>query len=407
MSRLILTKGAAPATPAANKNAVYVDTADGLLKLIDANGVITTLSNVGMRDMNLITNGGMTVQQRVATAVTNIAGVSLTSRAGVVADRWAVTVGNVTTPQWTQVDTIGAPEAGLLSRFYGRITQLTTAAKFIFSQYIVATEMADVRGTKVRLSVKIKQFVGSNAVYRLGLLQQTAASTVDVCPTFISAIGANGVEPTWGTNLTAITPDASPTGENGTISGAALSITSTAGWVRSSCVFTVPTDCKALIPVLYRDTTGGISDSLGVSEFQLTQGTEITDYAKLPLMVILNRCERFFAKTFAYATVPVTNAGINTGEAKCVAGKAGAVANAGILEWRFPRPMFKTPTVTLFNPGAANALMRNLTGAADMGATAITAQLDKSVLVIATGVAATAVGDGCGIHITADSEFIT
>jgi hypothetical protein len=115
----------------------------------------------------------------------------------------------------------------------------------------------------------------------------------------------------------------------------------------------------------------------------------------------------FYAKTFALATVPVTNAGINTGEAKGVAGKAGAVANAGIIYWRFPIRLWKTPTtVTLYNPGAANALARNLTGAADMGATAATAQLDSSVMVISTGVAATAVGDQIGLHITADAEVI-
>lgn len=54
----------------------------------------------------------------------------------------------------------------------------------------------------------------------------------------------------------------------------------------------------------------------------------------------------------------------------------------------------------------ANALIRNLTGAADMGATAATAQLDSSVMIIATGIAATAVGDQIGIHITADCEFV-
>jgi len=68
-------------------------------------------------------------------------------------------------------------------------------------------------------------------------------------------------------------------------------------------------------------------------------------------------------------------------------------------------PMRITPGVTIFNPAAANALMRNLTGAADMGATALTAQLDASAMAIATGVAATAVGDQVGLHFTADAEL--
>jgi hypothetical protein len=121
----------------------------------------------------------------------------------------------------------------------------------------------------------------------------------------------------------------------------------------------------------------------------------------------LIRCQRFYCKTFAATTVPVTNVGINKGELMAVAGKAGAVANACIFAWRFPVTMWKTPvTVTLYNPAAANALGRNITGTADLGATALTAQLDASVIAISTGVAATAVGDQCGIHITADAELV-
>jgi hypothetical protein len=409
MSELDLTNIAAASivTPAAGVTAVFVDT-DSRIKVKTADGTISVLNNDGLQDQNILNNGGFAIQQRVATASTAIPSVSATTRAGQVADRWAVTVGNVTTAQWAQIDSAAVVEAGLTSKYYGKITQITNAAKFILSQFTINKNMAFTRGQKVRISVKLKQFVGANAVYRLGLLQLSAAGTVDVCPAFISAIGAASVEPTWGTNLLAITPDASPVGENGTISGVALSITSTAAWVRSSAVFTVPTDAKNLVVVLYRDTLGAANDAVGIAEFQMTLGAEIVDYVVPFPDTELTRCQAYYCKTFAQGTVPVTNAGINTGEAKGVAGKAGAVANAGIIYWRFPVTMWKTPTtVTLYNPGAANALQRNLTGVADMGATASTAQLDASVMNIATGVAATAVGDQIGIHITADAEFVT
>lgn len=405
MSRFILTKTAAPATPAANKSAVYVDTSTRRISQIDDTGVISNLVQSGQRDASMVTNGGFTIQQRCPTALTSIVGISTTTRAGVVSDRWAVTTGNVTTCLWQQVDTSASPETALSSRYYGRITQNTNAAKFILSQFIINAEMAHLRGQQVRLSCKIKQIVGSAANYRLGLLQLTSAGTVDVCPAFISAIGANGVDPTWGTNLAAIVPDASPVPENGTISGGGLTIASTVNWVKSSCVFTVPANAKNLMVVIYRDTIGGVSDSVGIAEVQLTQGPEIVDWVPVAFTQEQMRCLRFFCKTFGFGVTPGTSAGINTGEAKGVAGKAGAVANAGIIAWRFPIPMFATPTLTLYNPAAGNALMRNLTGAADMGATVATAQLDASAMVIATGVAATAVGDQVGIHMTADCEY--
>lgn len=401
------TEQTVPSTPAASKATTYVDSADGRIKTIGEEGIISTLNNCGLQNLNALDNGGLTVQQRVATAATAIPAVSTTTRAGQVADRWAVTTGNTTSTLWTQIDSSGSPETGLLARHYGRITQNTNAAKFIFSQFLTVNQMGHLRGQKVRLSCKLRQIAGSNAVYRLGLLQLNTSGTVDVCPTFISAIGAALVEPTWGTNLAAITPDASPTGENGTISGVALSITSTANWVRSSCVFTVPASAKNLVFVLYRDTLGAASDSVGIAELQLTTGPDLVDWTPVSPADELLRCKRFYDKTFALTTVPVTNAGINTGEAKGIAGKAGAVANSGIIWWRYVVPMYRTPhTVTLYNPAAANALIRNITGTADMGVTAATAQLDSSTMIIATGVAATAVGDQIGIHLSADAEYV-
>lgn len=408
MAELDLTNIAATsiATPAAGVSAIFVDTADKYPKQRDDSGTLNTLANHGLQDLNVLTNGGFSIQQRVATAATAIPLVSVTTRAGRVADRWAVTVGNVTTPLWTQVDAGSAPETGLLNRYYGQITQNTNAAKFILSQFLAAQDIDHLRGSKVRISVKLKQFVGANANYRLGLLQLTSAGTIDVDPAFITAIGAASVEPTWGTNLAAITPDATPV-ENGTISGVALTIVSTAAWVRSSAVFTVPTNCKNLVVVLYRDTLGAASDSVGIAEFQMTQGPDLVDWVSLPWELELNRCLRYFCKTFASTTVPVQTAGVDTGEAKGIAGKAGAVANSGAIYWRFPKIMWRTPaTITLFNPAAANALIRNLTGAADMGATVSFPQRESSILVIAAGVAATAVGDIIGIHFTADAEFV-
>lgn len=406
MSRVTLTRGAAPSAPAADKVNIYVDTADRRLKTIDDNGVISTMNNAGMHPFNNITNGGFSIQQRVATAATNIAGVSTTTRAGVVADRWAVTVGNATTPQWTQVDTGSAPETGLNSKYYGRITQNTNAAKFILSQFLANEDIAHLRGQKVRLSVKIKQFVGSNAVYRLGLLQLAAAGTVDSPPAFISAIGANGVEPTWGANQLAITPDASPAGENGTISGVALSITSSSVWVRSSCVFTIPTGAKNLIPVLYRDTTGGASDSVGVAEFQLTQGADIVDFVAAPVETELTRCQRYFSKSFPLTTVPAASA-VTNGATMSTIGKAGATALAAKLFPVWPMRMFASPTLTLFTPTAAGAVPFRIDGTSPAAQTSVAQSLVSvaGAFVSATGDANGAVGDMVAVHWTADCEF--
>lgn len=410
MSRLIFTKTAAPSAPTINKSTLYVDTSDRRLKQIDDNGVISVLNNVGLQNRNVLINGDFTVQQRVAVASTAIAGVSTTTRAGVVADRWSVT-SSVTgaTISWQQVDTMAAVEAGLVARFYGSIIVATTARKVMISQYLVANDMANLRGKKVRVSVKIKQKVGNAQNYRLGIVQLQAAGTVDTPPAFLSGAwsAATGTDPAWSANTAAIAPDASPTGENGTVSGNWLVIASTAGWVRSSAVFTIPTDSKGLYVVLFSNAEGGTTDNLSIAEFQLTEGADIVDYVAVPFGEALNRCQRFYVKTFAYTTVPATSAGSNTGEATNTACLAGATALAGVISWRYPIRMWKTPTtITLYNPGAGNALIRMIVRGADMGVTASVANLDQSVTVTATGVAATAIGDRIGIHITADAEIV-
>ncbi len=410
MSRLILTRVAAPATPAVDKSAVYIDTADRRIKQLDDNGVISTLSNIGMQNLNVLTNGGLSIQQRVATAATAIPSVSLTTRAGQVADRWAVTVGNVTTPLWTQIDTGTAVETGLLAKYYGKITQNTNAAKFIFSQFLANQDIAHLRGGKIRLSVKIKQFVGANANYRLGLLQLNTSGTIDVSPAFISAIGGASVEPTWGTNLVAINPDASPTGENGTISGAALTIASTTNWVRSSCVFTIPSNCLNLCVVLYRDTIGAASDACGIAEIQMTQGSDIVDFVALPFEQELERCQRYFSKSFPLTTVPVaslTVAAAGTGAAGII-GKAGATALAVHIPINFPIKHWKAPTLTLFTPVNAGAVPMRIDGTTPASQTTVATLglTDTGANITATGDAAGTVGDLVGVHWTADSEFV-
>ena len=412
MAELDLTNIAATSinTPAAGVTAVFTDSSDKRPKVKDENGVISTLVNDGLKNFNTVRNGGFTIQQRVATAATAIPSVSLTTRAGQVADGWSVTVGNVTTPLWTQVDAGVTVETGLLSKFYGRITQNTNAAKFILSQFVANEIISHLRGQKVRVSCKIKQFVGSNANYRIGMLQLTSAGTVDVCPAFISAIGGASVEPTWGTNLVAITPDASPVGENGTISGVALTVASTAAWVKSSCVFTVPSTALNLCVVIYRDTIGAASDSMGVAEVQLTQGTEIVDWTSKPFHLELLRCQRYFAKSFPYLTVPVANAGVN-GSACNIIGKVGALALAVHIPIRYPVVQFKAaPTVTLFAPStAASAQANRIDGTTPAVQTATTTiqSTDNSCVVTATGDAAGAIGDLVGVHYTVDSEFNT
>lgn len=418
MSRLLLTKTTPPATPAANKTALYVDTADRRLKGIDDNGVISTLSEAGMQDRNVLTNGGLMIQQRVAAASTAIPGISTTTRAGQVADRWAVTTSVASNLNWAQIDTSGAAETGLLARYYGSIISATAGKKVMLSQWIINSDMAHLRGQKVRVSIKTNQKVGSAQTFKLGLLQLTASGTVDVSPAFLSGAWSTttGVDPAWGTNLAAIAPDASPTGEGGTITGSYLNITSTpAAWQKSSCVFTVPTNAKNLVVVFFSDATGGTTDNISISELQLTVGPEIIDWVQPPQAEGLNRCQRFFCKSFPQAVVPAASVSVATGGygATFILGKAGSGTVLGSqIPIQFPVVMWKVPTVVLFTPTGAGALVFRHSGVTPLvqGATAVAANstTDRGCHVTATNEATAngVIGDLVSVHYTADAEIV-
>jgi hypothetical protein len=412
------TKHAAPSTPATNKWEFYQDSADNLYKIIDSNGVINTVNNDGLQDRNILTNPGFSVQQKVATASTAITGISTTTRAGVVADCWSITASVASNLNWARIDTNGAQETGLQARYYGSIISSTAGKKVMISQWVLGTEMAHLRGKKVRLSLKHNQKVGSGQTFRLGLLYLNSSGTVDVSPAFLTGAWSTttGVDPVWGTNLVAISPDSSPTGENGTINGSYLDITTVATtWTRSSCVFTVPTSAKNLVFVFFSNATGGTTDNISVSEFQITEGADIVSYKEAPFEENLSKCQSRYCKSFPLSVVPAASVSVATGGhgVPFILGKTGSGTVLGSqIPVVFPVVMWKVPTVTLFTPTAAGALVFRHSGTtpAVQGTTAVLANstTDRGCIVTATNEATAngAIGDLVSIHYVADAEIV-
>jgi len=62
-------------------------------------------------------------------------------------------------------------------------------------------------------------------------------------------------------------------------------------------------------------------------------------------------------------------------------------------------------TNTIYNPAAANAQARDVTGAVDCSATAIAGATERGCYVTCTGNAATLVGSHLAVHMSFDSEL--
>lgn len=407
-----MTKGDAPSTPTSNKVEIFIDNNNRTCS-IDDKGVISVFNHNGLDERNILVNGGFGVQQKVAVASTAIAGISTTTRGGVVADAWSVTSSVASNLNWQQVDTGSGPEIGLNSRYYGSIISATAGKKVMLSQWILNEDMRHLLGKKVRVSIKHNMKVGTSKNFKLGLLQLTSAGTIDTSPAFLSGAWSvtTGVDPTWGTNLAAITPDASPTGENGTISGAYLTCATVENiWTKSSCVFTIPTNAKNLVMVFFSDATGGTTDNVSIAEAQITLGTEGVDYIEPAFSEVLLRCQRRFCKSFPLTTVPAASIAVATAGngVTGIIGKAAATALACYINIKFPVRMFKVPAITLFTPVGAGAVPYRISGTtpAVQTASAQTGIMDYGLVVSATGDVNGAVGDLVGVHYTASAEIV-
>lgn len=403
MSFFTNIRGVAPSIPATDKRTLWYDS-DRRTKELDEYGATRVLTPMGWRDNNLLVNGEFDFAQRqvpgTLTTYSNTSGRTYT------ADRFAVTNENVSI-QYQRIDTIASPETNNTPRYYGKYKKITGAGKFMVSQVIEAGNMAHLRGKNVRVQMKMKYSVAASLTVRLGLIANGASATQDaIAATFLSAFGGTGVDPTLGTNLTYITPTALIVADGGTVNGNAVDCVLTSAWVRYSAVFTVPATAKNIIVAVWSNAQAAINDELNISEVGLYAGEEIRDWYPRPQAEQLTHCQRYYCKTFNADTAPVQNGGL-PGIVRGILGKAAATALAAQLSWRFPVPMRTTPTtITLYNPAAANAQVRQTSGtAADLTVSATANASENAVDITATGAAGGAVGDFVGVHVSAEAEI--
>lgn len=405
MGYLSLSEETTPATPVSGRASLFLDSADfGRAKLVRSDGFVYPVSAVGP-SKNYIINAGLEYAQRQVPATLTTYATSGTRLFA--ADQWAINAENAS-GQYQRIDTGGAgtPETGLDARFYGRWKKITSTGKLEVSQVLENALMSCIRGHKVRFQVKLRRTVASSMTARLLAFQLTSAGTADTMPaTFITAFGANGTDPTLGTNLSYITVEPN-SAENGTISGNGVSCVLGTGWVRYSGVWTVPATCRNFGIMISSDSQLVANDELNVGEPGIYDGPQINDWNPLVSSDEYVNCARYYQKTFEREVAPATNAGVTTGCLRAILGKAAATALAAQFHWAFRVSMRAAPTVTLFNPGAANAQVRQISGtAADLTASTSANITSESTDVTATGAAGGAVGDQVGIHLTADASL--
>lgn len=175
------------------------------------------------------------------------------------------------------------------------------------------------------------------------------------------------------------------------------------------CGATTKGPANAWAGVNYNGVTGSVNlISTNAATFDLTGvqlefGTGATSFEQLAYNDQLERCQREFWKTFNQATAPAPNVGATSGEFLFASQKAGALAN--YAHQAFPVVMRATPTITTYNPAAANAEVRDEGAANDGSGTGTYNITERAVTIQYTGNVAAGVLSLMGIHITANARL--
>lgn len=145
------------------------------------------------------------------------------------------------------------------------------------------------------------------------------------------------------------------------------------------------------------------SDENYFTELQLAPSSVVTPFDGLTFESERDRCMHFYQKSFPYGTAPAQNAGVS-GALSWINILGGAVGG-GSQSMQFALPMRASPTVTTYNPSAANAQIRNVATTADWTGTTATAT-DNSLRMSGTQDAgATAGSHQQAVHWTASAEL--
>jgi hypothetical protein len=173
----------------------------------------------------------------------------------------------------------------------------------------------------------------------------------------VSAWGAAGTNPTLAANWTYET-----TPQNLTLTTSFVKFDEDNGL--SGAIDTASTKQFALF-IWCDDTDATVGDLLYIGNVQVESGLVATDFEHRPFADELIRCQRYFCKSYPYATSPGA-ASATAGALSFSSGGVGLVYQAfGVT--RFPVEMRASPTIVLYNPNDGNTTnaIRDISANAD------------------------------------------
>ncbi len=171
--------------------------------------------------------------------------------------------------------------------------------------------------------------------------------------------------------------------------------------------FTLTATCgfsmNNLFVFVWSESTQAQNVTLDLDNCKLEPGASATTFRPRATAQELVLCRRYYDMSFPQGTAPAQNqaaGGITTCQFV-----AGANSNNFASNIRFRQPMRTSPTITLYNPYAANAQAHDASSGADCSSTSAFGVSSEAFLVGYIGAAGGQQGDIIAIQYTADAEL--
>lgn len=139
----------------------------------------------------------------------------------------------------------------------------------------------------------------------------------------------------------------------------------------------------------------------------LVKGDMATQPAPMNKAQTLAALQYYYQKSFLQGTTPAQNTGLGSGETYFIQNTAASTAST-ILPVNFVVPMINAPSVTLYNPAAANAEIRNVSASLDYSSCAPQQITANNFYVLGTSSGGgSALGNIIAVNWTADARLGT
>lgn len=324
---------------------------------------VQSTAAIGFGFKNRFINGGMVIDQR------NEGASKTFTAAGALAysvDRW---YGYCTGANVTGQQIAGTSPNQDVYRFTGA----ASVTKIGFAQRIEATNSQDMAGNTCSLSVDL-----ANSLLTTVTWTAWYANTADTFGTLASPTRTQIATGSWTVNSTL---------------------------TRYSTQISVPAAATTGIEIEF-SVAAQTSGTWTIGNAQFEKSPTATAFDVRPFGLEINLCLRYFEKSFAQGTAPAQNAGVNNSlRVPQVVGASSAQPALFSFNYKIIKRT-NAPSVTFYNPSAANAQARNSSANVDCSATTLATASNDSILYFSfTSGAGTATNQAIVLHYASDAEL--